>query len=185
MCVWMLPEYVECIRLGEDIPADYMLIYFGISFKKWISIVMMILLFFLIVWFICLDINEEFEDLSIEVRELFDVEADSLIGQFEVNINMMYNEILSALRNIFMNESSMLDDDESYFALYRKKDPEKSIAWFFSKVKNRIDKVSSRYSCGKEDAELLYSKKLRQMDQRKSEPTPRYLNKLQQINQTE
>ena len=77
----------------------------------------MLLLISLVVWFICLDVNEDFEDLPIEIREHFDIEADSLMGRFEINHNMMYNKLLSALRNMFMNESSMLDDDESSFAL--------------------------------------------------------------------
>ena len=121
MFCWMIPECVECIKLGEDKPADFMLKIFGISFKKWISIVVMLLLFSLIVWFICLDVNEDFEDLPIEIREHFDIEADSLVGQFEIDSKMMCDELLSALRNMFMNESYMLDNNESHFALCLKK----------------------------------------------------------------
>ena len=102
---------------------------------------------------------------------------------FEINSSMMYDELLAALQNMFMNESSMLDDDESSFALCLQKDPERRIAWFFSKVENGIDKGSSRCKCGKEDAGILYFEKLCQMDQSKAEPSPRYLNKLRQINQ--
>ena len=91
----------------------------------------MLLLIFLIVWFTSPDVNDDFEDLPIEIREHFDIEADSLMGQFEINSNMMYDDLLSALRNMFMNESSMSDDDESYFAFCLKKDPERRIAWSF------------------------------------------------------
>ena len=146
----------------------------------------MLLLISLIVWFICLDVNEDFEDLPIEIREQFDIAADRLMGQFEnlfeINSSMTCDELLVALRNMFMNESSMLDDDESSFALCLQKDPKRRIAWFFSKVKDRIVKVSSRYKCGKDDAGLLYFEKLHQMDQSYAEPSPRYLNKLRQIN---
>ena len=97
----------------------------------------MLLLISLIVWFMCLDVNEDFEDLPIEIREHFDNEADSLMGQFEslfeINSSMMYDELLVALQNMFMNESSMLDDDESSFALCLQKDPERRIACFFQK----------------------------------------------------
>ena len=186
MLCWMMPECVDCIKLGGDNPEDFMLNFFGISFKKWISIVVMMLLISLIVWFICLDVNEDFEDLPIEIREHFDIEADRLMGQFEnlfeINISMEYEELLVALQNMFMNESLMLDDDESSFALCLQKNPKRKIAWFRSGVENVIDKGSSRYKCGKDNAGILYFEKLYQMDQSKAEPSPRYL-KLCQINQ--
>ena len=103
-----------------------------------------------------------------EIREHFDSEADSLMGQFEINSNIMYDELLSALQHMFMNESYMLDDNESSFVLFLKKYPERSIAWFFLKVENRTEKISFRYSCKREDALLFYFEKLCQMDQKKS-----------------
>ena len=84
-----------------------------------------------------------------------------------------------------MNESTILDDDESSFTPCLKNDQVRRIAWFFSKVETRIDKLSSSYKCEKDDAGLLYFEKLCQMGQRKSEPTPIYLNKLRQIIQME
>ena len=186
MFCWMIPECVEGIKLGDDNPAYFVLNFFGISFKKWIGIVMMLLLISLIIWFICLDVNEDFEDPPIEIREHFDSEADSLMGQFEIlfeiDSRMRYDELLVALRNLFMRVSSKLDDDESSVALCLQKDPERRIAWFFSKVENRIDKLSSSYKCGKDDAGLLYFERLHQLDQSYAEPSPRYLNKLRQIN---
>ena len=65
MLCWLIPECVEGIKLEEDNPADFVLIFFGISFKKCIGLVVMLLLFSLIVWFICLDVNEDFEGLPI------------------------------------------------------------------------------------------------------------------------
>ena len=96
---------------------------------------------------------------------------------------MTYLELLVALRNRFMNDSSMLDDDESSFALGPQKDPKKRFAWFLSKVENRIDNVSAQLKCGNDVAGILYFEKLCQMDQNKSEPSPRYL-KLCPINQS-
>ena len=55
---------------------------------------------------------------------------------FEINSSMKHDELLVALRNMFMNVSSMLDDDESSFALCLQKDPKRRIAWFLSKVEN-------------------------------------------------
>ena len=66
---------------------------------------------------------------------------------FESNSGMTYIEVLVALQNKCMNESSMLDDDESSFDLGLQKDPKRRIAWFLSKVENGIDKAS-RYKCG-------------------------------------
>ena len=176
----MLPECVECTRLGEDIPSDSILIYFGISFKRWISIVVMILIMFLIVWFICLDVFQNFEELTIKIREHFDSEAACLMSQFETNSNIMYDEKLSALQNMSMNEPSMLDDDDISSALCLRNSREK-IAWFFLKVEYILENSFSKCSCKREDTGLLYFEKLYQMDQRKSEPKPRYLNKLRQI----
>ena len=93
----------------------------------------MILLFFVIVWFVCLDVNEDFEELQIEIREHFDSEVDCLMSQFEINSNIMYNELLPALRNMFMNESSMLNDNESSFALCLKNIQSKEVHGSFQK----------------------------------------------------
>jgi len=147
----------------------------------------MLLLFSLIVWFICLDVNEDFADLPYEIREHFHIEAHRLMSQFEnlfeSNSDMTYLELLVALRNRFMNDSSILDDDESSFALGLQKYPKIRIAWFLSKVENEIDNVSARLKCGKDVAGILYFEKLCQMDQNKAEPSPRYL-KLCPINQS-
>ena len=70
-----------------------------------------------------------------------------MISQFDINCNIIYDELLSALRNIFMNETSMLDDDESYFARCLEENPARRIAWYFSKVESRIYNVSSMCTC--------------------------------------
>ena len=65
----------------------------------------MLLLISLIVWFICLDVNGDFEDLPIEIREQFDIAADRLMGQFEnlfeINSSMKYEELLVAHIGLF------------------------------------------------------------------------------------
>ena len=71
---------------------------------------------------------------TIDIREHFEIEAGSLIEQFGINCNIFYDGILSTLWNMFRHETSLLVDNNSCFALCLKKDPERIIVWFLSKM---------------------------------------------------
>ena len=144
---------------------------FLISLENLIIVIAMTLLFFLIFWFICFEQEDEHDGSTTYPREHFEIEADCLMGQFGINSDICYDEALAALWNIFIDETSLLADDGSLFALCKNKDPDRRTAWFFSKVERGIDEVFSMGMCDREDTGLLYLDKLCQMSQMQSKPT--------------
>ena len=66
----------------------------------------------------CFDGSDREDEVSLEgspifLREFFDIETDFWIAQFGINYNNCYDEVLSALWNMFLHGTSLSVDDKS------------------------------------------------------------------------